>query len=80
MPNPYSYYFSQIKKLIIHIQKLESEFRYCTAVRQYEERKKIEEELGLQYRKLMNCVKKEGLQRVWIEHGILQFMIVEHEK
>jgi len=80
MPNPYSNYFSQIRTLIKKINHLESEFRFCTTVRNYDERLKIEDELGQCYRKLMNCTKKEGLQRVWVEHGLLQFMIVEPEK
>jgi len=80
MPNPYPRYFSQIRLIIDQIDRLEQEFRFCITVRHYDERLKIEDELGKQYRKLMNCVKKEGLQRVWTEHGILQFMIVDPGK
>lgn len=68
-------YFSEIKLLIEKIEKLEQEFRFNTTVKQYKERVKIESELGICYRRLMNCAKKEGLQRVWIEYGVLQFML-----
>ena len=72
----YPLYFVEIKLLIEQIAKLEQEFSFCVAVKDYEERKQIEIKLGSCYRKLMNSVKKEGLQKVWIEHGVLQFMLV----
>ena len=71
----YKSYFSEINILIEKIAKLEQEFRFCIVVKDYQDKLKIEKELGLCYRKLMRCVEKEGLQRIWIEYGILQFMI-----
>lgn len=70
----YPLYFVEIKLLIEQIAKLEQEFSFCVAVKDYEERKQIEIKLGSFYRKLMNSVKKEGLEKIWIENGITHFM------
>jgi len=70
----YPSYFTEINSLLSKIEKLESEFRFCTTVKDYKERIQIEIELGIYYRRLMNSVKKEGLKRIWIENNILQFM------
>lgn len=72
----YPNYFYDIKILIEKIDKLESDFKFHTTVKEFNERLKIENELGQCYRRLMNCTEKEGLQRVWIEHGVIQFMLI----
>ena len=70
----YPLYFQEIKLIINKIEKLESEFIFCTTVKNYKERLQVESELGKCYRSLMNSVKKEGLSRIWVEHDVLQFM------
>jgi hypothetical protein len=67
--------FTAIRNLMTEIGKLEREFDYCQLVKDYKYKKEIENKLGWCYRKLMHSVKKEKLERIWIENNLLHIIL-----